>query len=126
MFESGEDLDARNNRLRQHVGRRGGGSQQPVNTHAHVEPVAKRLDVDVARAQFDRFFDEVIDRAHDWRAARQIPQIIDVLVGAALLLPTVGRRVSVEIELVAQNGCYVFERSRYNFKRPAKNELSRL
>ena len=86
-----------------------------------AEPVAKGFDMDVARAQLDRLFDEVIDRAHDRRAAGQVPQIVDVLVSAAdLALPTAGRRLGVEIELVAQNGRDVFERSRYDFKRPPK------
>ena len=68
--EAGENLDARN-RAPAAARRPGAGiaRKQAVDAHAHVKPVAKRLDVDIACAQFDRLFDEVVDRAHDGRAA---------------------------------------------------------
>ena len=61
------------------MSRRGDRSQQTVDAHANSEPIAERLDVNVARAQFDRPFDEVVDRAHDRRAAREVAQIVDVV-----------------------------------------------
>ena len=49
--EAGQNLDARDQRRRQHAGGRRHGAQQAVDAHAHDEPGAERLDVDVGRAQ---------------------------------------------------------------------------
>ena len=89
--------------------------------------MAERLDVNIARAQFDRLFDEVIDRAHNRCAAGQVAQVIDILVGACgLAFAAAYRRGCAGIMVVAQNGRDVFERGRYDFKRRSKNDLSRV
>ena len=61
----------------------GGGdrAQQAVDAHAHDQAGAERLDVDVARAQLHRPFEQVVDRAHDRRAAREVAQVFDIVVG---------------------------------------------
>ena len=56
-------------------------AQQPVDAHAHDEPGAERLDVDVAGAQFDRALEQIVERAHHRRAAGEIAQALDVVVG---------------------------------------------
>jgi hypothetical protein len=43
---------------------------------------AERFDVDVAGAHFNSQFKEIVDRAHHRRAARKIPQALDVIVTA--------------------------------------------
>ena len=77
--EVGDDLDAGNHGLRQHAGRRRNRPQQAVDPHADHEPSVKGLDVNVARAQFDRLFQEIVDRAHHRRAAGEIAQAFDVV-----------------------------------------------
>ena len=68
--------------MRQRVGRRGHGAQQAVDPHAHREAVAERFDMDVAGAQLHGLFEQVVDGAHDRRAAGEIAQTFDVVVGA--------------------------------------------
>ena len=80
--EAGQDLDARDQRRRQHAGRRRHRAQQAVDAHAHHEPGAERLDVDVGRAQLHRALEQIVHGAHDRRAARKIAQALDVVVGA--------------------------------------------
>ena len=79
--QAGQNLDARDQRLRQRSGRGGDGAQQTVDAHAHDQAIAERFDVNVARPQFHRFLEQVVDRAHDGRAARKIAQVLDVVVG---------------------------------------------
>ena len=80
--EAGENLDAGNDRLRQCAGRCRNDAQQAVHSHSHDEPGLERLDMDVGRAQLDRAFQKVVDRAHDRRATGEITQALDVIVGA--------------------------------------------
>ena len=77
--EVGDDLDAGNHGLRQHAGRRRHRPQQAVDPHANHKPGGKRLDVNVAGAQFDGFFEQIVDRAHHRRAAGEIAQALDVV-----------------------------------------------
>ena len=108
------------------MSRRGDRSQQTVDAHANGEFVAKGLDMNIARTQFDRFLDEIIDRTHDGRAAGQVAQIVHALVGsdrAPALATTAGRLVG--LQLVAQNHRYVVERGRHDLKGRSKNDLSR-
>ena len=83
--EAGEDLDARNQRLRHHAGRRRNGAQQPVDPHAHGEPGAERLDMDVAGAQLHRALEQIVEGAHHRRAARKIAQAVDIVVAVSCL-----------------------------------------
>ena len=78
-IEVGHDLDAGNHRLRQHAGRRRNRPQQSIDAHAHDEATLKWLDVNVARAQFDRLFKQIVDRPHHRRAAGEIAQALDVV-----------------------------------------------
>ena len=93
-IEIGDDLDAGNHGLRQHVGRRGDRPQQAVDAHPHHEPGLKRLDVDVAGAQFDRFFEQIVDGADHRRAACEIAQALDIVVAQ------LGRTGSARLGLV--------------------------
>ena len=79
--EAGDDLDARDQSLRQHAGRRRHRSQHAVDPHAHDEAGAEWLDVDVARPQLDGLFQKIVDRTHDRSAAREIAQAVDVVIG---------------------------------------------
>ena len=74
-----QDFYARDQRLRQNAGGRGHEAQQAVDAHAHGQPRAHRLDMDVGGAQFDRLFEQVADRPDDRRAARKIAQALDVV-----------------------------------------------
>ena len=83
--------------------------------------------MDIARAKLHRLFDEVVDRAHDRRAAGQVPQIVDVLFsGPGLALPSVRRDAVVAFKLGAQSGRDVLERGRYKLERRSENDFSRL
>ena len=90
--EAGENLDARDQRLRRNAGRRRHRAQQAVDAHAHHEPGAERLDVDVAGAQLDRALQQVVERAHHRRAAGEIAQALDVVVGLLARRPRPRRR----------------------------------
>ena len=79
--EAGQNLHARDQRLRRHAGRRRHRAQQAVDAHAHHEPGAERLDVNVAGAQLDRALEQIVERAHHRRAAGEIAQAFDVVVG---------------------------------------------
>ncbi len=65
-------------------GRRRHCAQQAIDPHAHDEPGPERLDMDIAGAQLDGSFEQIVDRAHDRRAAGEIAQALDVVVGARL------------------------------------------
>ena len=89
-IEIGDDLDAGDHGLRQHAGRRRHRAQQAVDPHANHEPGRKRLDVNVAGAQLDGFFEQIVDGAHHRRAAGEIAQALDV-VFTRLQRPPLGR-----------------------------------
>ena len=59
--EAGENLDARDQRLRQRLRGAAYGAQQAVDAHAHDQPAADRLDMDVAGPQVDRLFEEIVE-----------------------------------------------------------------
>ena len=78
--EAGDDLDARDQRPAASTPAGGGDlPQQAVDAHAHHEPGAKRLDMDVAGAQLDGLLQQIVDRAHHRRAAGEIAQALDVV-----------------------------------------------
>jgi len=77
--EVGDNLDARNHGLGQNAGRRRHRPQQAVDAHADHQPGVKGLDVDVTRAQFHRFFQQIVDGANHGRAACKVPQTFDIV-----------------------------------------------
>ena len=56
-------------------------SQQAVDAHPHREPVPHRFDVDIACAHVHGFLDEVVDGAYHRRAAREIAEAVNALIG---------------------------------------------
>ena len=122
--ETGENLDARNERLREHVSGRSRRAQKTIHPHAHRQPVAKRFDVNVAGAQLHRLFHQVVDSAYDRRPAGEVPQIVDVLFRAADVASlNAARSRIIGVEPVAEQRRDVFERSYDDFKRAAKDEF---
>ena len=86
-----------------------------------VEPVAERFDVDVAGAQLDGLFEQTVDGAHDRRAAGEIAQALDVVVGARAL--RVLRRGFFAAETLAENDRDVFEGGDGEGDLAAKNDF---
>ena len=77
--KAGDNLDARDNSLRQYAG---GGRHRPQNSidsHTDNETRGKRFDVDIACPQLNGFFQEIVDRTHHRRAAGKIAQTFDVV-----------------------------------------------
>ena len=79
--------------------------------------------MNVARAQFDRLLDEIIDRTHDGRAAGQVAQIVHALIGGPDLALAAAAGCFDGIMFVAQNRCDVLERGRYDFEGLSKNDF---
>ena len=77
--EAGDNLDARDHGLRQHAGRRRDRPQQAVDAHPDHQPGVKGLDMNVTGAQFDGFFQEIVDGANHGRAAGEVPQALDIV-----------------------------------------------
>ena len=77
--EVGDNLDARNDGLRQHAGRRRYRPQQAVDAHADHQPGVEGLDVNVARAKFYGLLQQIIDSANHGRAAGKIPQTFNIV-----------------------------------------------
>ena len=65
------------------MGGRGRRPQQAVDAHANAEAIAHRLNVYIARAKVDCPLQEVVDRAHHRRAAREIAEAVDALLDGA-------------------------------------------
>ena len=76
-----ENFYARDQRLRRNARRRIHRAQQAIDAHAHHEAGAERFDVDVGGAQLDRALQQIVERAHHRRAAGEIAQALDVVVG---------------------------------------------
>ena len=84
----------------------GTARSRPSTRMRNDESVAKRLDVNVAGPQLHGLFEQVVDRAHDRRAAREIAQALDVVLGAAPdrrlpLRPSAPRRRACSPRIVA-------------------------
>ena len=132
--EAGEDLDARDQRLRQDAGRRRHGAQQAVDAHAHHEPGAERLDVDVAGAQLDRALEQIVDRAHHRRAAGEIAQAFDVVVAQLLDVVRLAARLGVvTAEALVEHGRHILERGdldldgpEHDFRRAHRRRVGRV
>ncbi len=120
--EAGENLDARDQRLRQGSRRCRDRAQQSVDPHAHHEAVAERLDVDVARPQLHGLFEKIVDRADDRRAARQVAQALDVVVRSSELG---GRRRGVLFlaEPLGERSGNVLERGDLDLDLAAQHDL---
>ena len=124
--EAGENLDARDDRLRQHAGRRRDHAQQAVDAEADGQPGAERLDVDIARAQLVGFFEEIAHRAHHRRAAREVAQALDVVVGDLRRGIGGGRRRGVLFaEALVEDGGDVLERSDGDLDPVSENDSRR-
>ncbi len=82
--EARDDLDAGDDGLRQYAGGRGHRPQQPIDPHADDKARQKRLDVDVAGAQLDCLFQEIVDGAHHGRAAGEIAQAFNIVLAQLL------------------------------------------
>src|ERR1700722_4727699 len=123
--ETSENLDARNERLREPVRGRSPRPQKTIHPHAHRQPVAKGFNVNVAGAQLHRLFHQVVDGAHDRRPAGEVPQVVDALFRAADVATLNAFRSWIRgVEPVAEQRRDVFERSRDDFERAAKDEFS--
>ena len=53
---------------------------RPSTRMRTVSPVTERLDMDIAGAQFDRAFEQIVERAHHRRAAREVAQAVDIVI----------------------------------------------
>ncbi len=78
-IEAGHNLDAGDHGLRQHASRRRDRPQQAVDAHTNYQAGMKGLDMNVTRAQFDCFFQKIIDGANHGRTAGEVPQTLDVV-----------------------------------------------
>ena len=77
------DLDARDDRGLQPARRRLDVVQHAVDAVADLELVLERLDVDVGRALLDGAVDEHVHQPDDRRLARQVAEVVDVLLVVA-------------------------------------------
>ena len=126
-IQSGQNLDSRDQGLRQYAGRRRDRAQQTVDAHAHGDAVAERLDMDVAGAQFHRLLEQIVDGAHGGRAARKIAQILDVVVAVRRAdFGNLGQCEFVVAEPRRQNGENVLIRGNRNGDMTAEHDFRRL
>ena len=124
--EAGENLDARDDRLRQHAGRRRNHAEQAVDAEADGQSGAERLDVNVARAQLVGFFEQIAHRADDRRAAREVAQALDIVVGDLRRGIGRGRRRGILLaEALVEDGGDVLERGDGDVDTVAQNNSSR-
>ena len=108
-IEIGDDLDARNHRLRQYPGRRRHRPQQAVDTHANHEPRLKRLDMNIARTQLDGFFQQIVDGANHGRAARKVAQALDVVFARKQLARRIRGFRAIFAEAAVEHDLEVFD-----------------
>ena len=78
--QSGENLDARDQGLRQHVGRRRNHAQQTVDPHTQRQGGAERFDMDVRRPQLHGFVQEIVHGAHDRGTTGEVAQALDIVI----------------------------------------------
>ena len=122
-IEIGDDLDARNHGLRQHAGRRRHRPQQAVDTHANHEPGLKRLDMNVAGAQLDGFFQQIVDGANHRRAARKVAQALDVVFARNETGPPHPRLGIVFAKAAIEHDLEIFDRSNRDRDVPAEHDF---
>jgi hypothetical protein len=82
--KSGQDLDTGDDGLRRRIAWKRHGTEDPVNPHSHDKPGPEWLDVDVARSQFHRALEHIVDRPDHGSSARQIAQAVDVVIAGAV------------------------------------------
>ena len=124
--EARDDLDTGDDGLRQHAGGRCDLPQQAVDPEAHGQPGLKGLDMDVAGAQLDGLFQEIVDRAHDRRAAGEIAQAFDiVLVRLPEAVDLGGVFRAVARKALIQHDGQIVECGNPDFDRGAENDLGR-
>ncbi len=122
--EAGQNLDARDQRLRQRFGRRRHRAQQTVDAHAHSEAAAQRFDMDVAGAQLHRLFEQIVDGAHHGRAAGKIAQAVDAFVVAgALAFRRFLGPFRVRPQTLGERRRDVLERGDGDLDRPAEHDF---
>jgi hypothetical protein len=109
--EIGDDLDARNQGLRQHAGRRRNRPQQAVDAHADHKSGLERLDMNVAGAQLDGFFQEIVDGTNHRRAAGKVAQALDVVFAQNKFAGRIGRLSTVFAKTTIQHDREIFDGS---------------
>src|SRR6516225_9621928 len=60
--------------------RRGNIAQQTIDANAHLQRFAERLDMQIRGALLDRDAQQLVDRPHHRRPARQVAQVIEIVV----------------------------------------------
>ena len=85
--EAGQDLDAGDHGLRRNAARRRHGRSRPSIRIRTDQRGADRLDMNVAGAQFHRHLEKIVDGPDDRRAARQVAQVVDIVVLRRCELP---------------------------------------
>ena len=110
--ESGENLDPRNERLRQHVRRRRHARASRPSTRMRTLSPLRNGSIWMSLARSSTALSmQVVDRAHNRGAAREVAQIVDVLIGAAGLRCATACGDVGGVKRFAQNGRDIFERS---------------
>jgi hypothetical protein len=79
VIQAGHDLEARQHALGHADRRRRDVSEQPVDPNSHLQRVAEGLDVQIGGALLDRDPKQIVDRAHHRSSAREIAQIIQIV-----------------------------------------------
>jgi hypothetical protein len=123
--EAGDDFDAGNQRLRQDAGGRRDRPQQAVDPHPDRQPGVERLDMNVACAQFDRFFQKIVNGAHHRRAAGQIAQALDIVFARLEGFDAAGGLDIVFAQALAENDRQIFECRHLDDDAGAEHDLRR-
>ena len=97
-------------------------AQKAVDAHADDQAAARRLEMDVAGVQLHRLVDQFVDRAHHWRAAGEVAQIVETVF--ARRFGGVGRRRG--FPLFAERGGDVLKGGDDDGDRLAERQLGRL
>src|SRR5450759_4667173 len=79
--------------------------------------------MDIAGAQLHGFFEQVVDRAHDWGAAREIAQTFNVVIGAGASRSTIPRRRFLAAKLLGENGRDILEGGNLDRYSAAKDDF---
>ena len=105
-----DNLDARNDGLRQHGGRRRDRPQQAVNAHADHQSGLKGLDVNVAGAQLYGLFQQIVDGANHGCAAGKVAQAFDVVLTRLVQFVATGQIDIVVAQAPIKRNREVFDR----------------
>ena len=107
--EARKDLDPGDDGLRGNAARRRDVAQQAVDAHPHDQRGAGRLYVNVAGAQLHRRLEQIVDGSHDRRTARQVAQIVDIVVLRDDAARALNVRALVVPETLIERGCDILE-----------------